>query len=97
MSFKKSICLNMIVKNEKHIIKETLDNLTKYINFSYWIISDTGSIDGTQEFIKEYFIEKNIPGELFQDEWQDFAYNRNKAIEHAFNKSDYLFFLMQMI
>jgi hypothetical protein len=87
-----SICLNMIVKNEKHIIKETLDNLTNYIKFSYWVISDTGSTDGTQEFIKEYFREKNIPGELFEDEWQDFAYNRNKAIEHAFNKSDYLFF-----
>ena len=82
----------MIVKNEKHIIKETLDNLKKYINFSYWVISDTGSTDGTQEFIKEYFMEKNIPGELFRDEWQDFAYNRNKAIEYAFNKSDYLFF-----
>lgn len=92
LSKKSTICLNMIVKNEKHIIKETLDNLTKYINFSYWVISDTGSTDGTQEFIKEYFKEKNIPGELFQDEWQDFAYNRNLAIEHAFNKSDYLFF-----
>lgn len=92
LSKKSTICLNMIVKNEKHIIKETLDNLTKYINFSYWVISDTGSTDGTQEFIKEYFIQKNIPGELFQDEWQDFAYNRNRAIEHAFNKSDYLFF-----
>jgi glycosyltransferase involved in cell wall biosynthesis len=58
MNNKSSICLNMIVKNEKHIIKETLDNLTKYINFNYWIISDTGSTDGTQEFIKEYFIKK---------------------------------------
>tara|TARA_B110000027_G_C16122343_1_gene304033 strand:- start:2407 stop:8319 length:5913 start_codon:yes stop_codon:yes gene_type:complete len=82
----------MIVKNEKHIIRETLDNLTNYITFDYWVISDTGSIDGTQEFIKDYFREKNIPGELFEDKWQDFAYNRNLAREHAFNKSDYLFF-----
>ena len=87
-----SLCLNMIVKNERHIIRETLDNLTNYIKFSYWVISDTGSTDGTQEFIKEYFREKNIPGELFEDEWQDFAHNRNIAMEHAFDKSDYLFF-----
>ncbi|ALH23085.1 Multiple type acyltransferase domains containing protein [Chrysochromulina ericina virus CeV-01B] len=87
-----SVCLNMIVKNEKHIIRETLDNLTNYITFDYWVISDTGSIDKTQEFIKDYFREKNIPGELFEDKWQDFAYNRNLAREHAFNKSDYLFF-----
>ena len=31
MSLEKSICLNMIVKNEKHIIRETLDNLTPEI------------------------------------------------------------------
>ena len=92
MNNKSSICLNMIVKNEKHIIKQTLDNICSYIDFSYWVISDTGSTDGTQEFIKEYFKEKNIPGELFEDEWRDFAYNRNLAIEHGFNKSDYLFF-----
>ena len=29
-----SICLNMIVKNEAHVIKDTLDNLWKYIR--YW-------------------------------------------------------------
>ena len=92
MSLEKTICLNMIVKNEKHIIRETLDNLTNYIKFSYWVISDTGSSDGTQEFIKEYFREKNIPGELFEDEWTNFAYNRNRAMERAFDKSDYLFF-----
>ena len=38
----------MIVKNEKHIIKQTLDNICSYIDFSYWVISDTGSTDGTQ-------------------------------------------------
>ena len=92
MYLQKTICLNMIVKNERHIIRETLDNLANYIKFSYWVISDTGSTDGTQEFIKEYFREKNIPGELFEDEWQDFAHNRNRAMEHAFDKSDYLFF-----
>lgn len=87
----KTICLNMIVKNENHIIKETFDNLLKYIKFDYWVISDTGSTDGTQNTIIEYFNEKNIEGELFNDEWKDFAYNRNLAMEHAYNKSDYIF------
>ena len=89
---KSSICLNMIVKDESHIIKQTLENLCNYIDFSYWVISDTGSTDGTQDIIKDFFREKNIQGELFQDEWRDFAYNRNQAIEHGFDKSDYLFF-----
>ena len=29
---KKTICLNMIVKNEAHIIRDTFDNILKYIH-----------------------------------------------------------------
>ena len=50
----KTICLNMIVKDEAHIITETLNNISKYID--YWVISDTGSTDGTQDLIKNFFI-----------------------------------------
>ena len=88
---KKTICLNMIVKNEAHIIKETFDNILKYIPLSYWVISDTGSTDGTQQVIKDYFKSKNIDGELFEDEWRDFGYNRTLALQHANKKTDYLF------
>ncbi len=87
----KSICLNMIVKNEAHIIKETFDSISKYID--YWVISDTGSTDGTQEIIKNYFKEKNIPGELVEHEWKNFGYNRSKALECAYNKTDYIWII----
>ena len=88
---KKTICLNMIVKNESHIIEETLTHLLKYIQFDYWVISDTGSTDLTREIIKEFFKSRNIPGELVEHAWQDFGYNRTKAFEAAYNKSDYVF------
>ena len=88
---KKTICLNMIVKNEAHIIRETFDNILKYIPLSYWVISDTGSTDGTQQIIKDYFKSRNINGELFHDEWRDFGYNRTLALQHANKKTDYLF------
>jgi hypothetical protein len=81
------MALVMIVKNEAHVIKETLNNMLKYID--YWVISDTGSTDGTQEIIKEYFKEKGIPGELVEHEWRDFGYNRTKAFEAAYGKSEY--------
>lgn len=87
----KKICLNMIVKNESHIICETFDNILKYVPIDYWVISDTGSTDNTKELITTYFKEKNIDGELVEHEWQDFGYNRTKALEAAYNKSDYLF------
>lgn len=84
------LCLNMIVKNEAHIIEETFDNLLKYLPIDYWVISDTGSTDNTRELIKGYFSKKNIPGELVEHKWHDFGYNRTKALEAAYQKSDYL-------
>ena len=87
----KTVCLNMIVKNESHIILNTLENLCYYINFAYWVISDTGSTDDTKSIITNFFKQKNIPGELVEHEWKDFGYNRSKALECAYNKSDYLF------
>ena len=80
----------MIVKNESHIIVETLTKLTKYIKFDYFVISDTGSTDNTIELIESFFKEIGIIGEIFQDPFQDFGYNRSLALEHAFDKTDYV-------
>ena len=86
-----SICLNMIVKNESHIIESTLENICKNMPLSYWVISDTGSTDDTKSIIHSFFTKKNIPGELVEHEWKDFAYNRTKALECAYGKTDYVF------
>lgn len=80
---KNSLALCMIVKNEAHIIKETLTDLCQKIEYDYWVISDTGSTDDTKEIITEFFREKGIPGELHEDEWKDFGHNRSLVFEHA--------------
>ena len=85
------ICLNMIVKNEGHVIRNTLEHLCSIINFSYYVISDTGSTDDTINIIQTFFDEKNIKGEISIDEWKDFGYNRTVALEKAYNKTKYLF------
>ena len=85
------LCLNMIVKNESHIIESTLENIVNKLKIDYWVISDTGSTDDTREKIRNFFDSRNIPGELYDDEWRDFAYNRTKALEYAFGKSKYVF------
>ena len=87
---KVTICLNMIVKNESHIIRGTLEMLCNKIRFDYWVICDTGSTDGTQDIITNFFKEKRIDGELFSDLWVDFAYNRTLALNRAFGKTDLL-------
>ncbi len=86
-----TICLNMIVKNEAHIIEKTLNNICDLIPISYWVISDTGSEDNTKDIIQKFFDNRGIKGEIFDDKWEDFGHNRTIAIQHAFNKADYLF------
>jgi len=79
----------MIVKNEKAVICRCLASLKPYI--TYWVIVDTGSSDGTQEIIRNFM--KEIPGELHERPWVDFAHNRNEALALAKNKADYIFFM----
>ena len=88
-SDKKTICLNMIVKNESAVIAKCLASVKGLID--YWIIVDTGSTDGTQNIIKECM--KGIPGTLYERPWKDFSHNRNEALAFAKNKADYSLFI----
>ena len=85
------LCLCMIVKNESKIIKKCLNSIADYLD--YWVISDTGSTDGTQDIIKSFFKEKGISGELHEDKWVNFGYNRSLYLKYAKNKSDFLIML----
>ena len=83
----KTITLVMIVKNESKVIQRCFDSVKDYID--YWIICDTGSTDGTQDLIKKYFENANIPGKLYEHKWVNFGFNRSLAISLAKGKSDY--------
>jgi glycosyltransferase involved in cell wall biosynthesis len=84
----KTLCLNMIVKNESHVIKRCLSSIKSIID--YWVIVDTGSTDGTQAMIQEML--QGVPGELHEKPWVNFEHNRNEALQIARKKADYLFF-----
>lgn len=88
---KKTICLNMIVKNESHVIKRCLKSVSNFID--YWVIVDTGSTDRTKEIIEEYMKEKRLPGELHQRPWVNFGHNREEALVLAKNHGDYILFI----
>ena len=83
---KKTICLNMIIKNESLVIEECLASVKPLID--YWVIVDTGSTDKTKEIVKNFL--KDIPGELHERPWVDFSYNRNEALSLAKHKGDYV-------
>lgn len=86
-----TICLTMIVKDEGHIIRDTLKHLLTYIRFDTWCICDTGSSDNTIQEIEEFFADQGIPGAIHRHEWKDFAHNRTLAFQCAYGLSDYAF------
>lgn len=86
---KQTVCLNMIIKDETDVIRRCLASAKPLID--YWVIVDTGSTDGTQEMVREFM--KDIPGELHERPWKNFAHNRNEALQLAKGKSDYLLFI----
>lgn len=88
---KKTICLNMIVKDEKDVIERCLASVAPIID--YWVIVDTGSFDATIKIIQDFMKTKGIPGEIHERPWVNFSHNRNEAMELAKNKGDYLFFI----
>ena len=67
-----TVCLNMIVKDEAHIIQRCLASVKPLIDS--WLIVDTGSTDGTQTVIRE--ILHDVPGEIVERPWVNFAHNR---------------------
>ncbi len=83
-----AICLNMIVRNEAHVVCEVLDAVAPFI--SYWVIVDTGSGDGTQELIRAHMADLGIVGELHERPWKDFGHNRSEALALAQGHGDYI-------
>lgn len=94
VSKKPNICLNMIVKNESHIIVRMLESVIPFID-SY-CICDTGSTDDTIDQIHNYFSSVNLYGVVVHEPFQNFEYNRtfafHLACEHA-KEADYILLL----
>jgi glycosyltransferase involved in cell wall biosynthesis len=88
MNAQPRICLNMIVRNEAHIVREVLDSVAPYI--SSWVVVDTGSDDGTQDIIRSHMAALGIPGELHERPWRDFGTNRSEAMDLARGHGDYI-------
>ncbi|WP_229703106.1 glycosyltransferase family 2 protein [Streptomyces albiflavescens] len=88
-SVKPTVCLNMIVKDEAHVIRRCLESVRPLIDT--WVIVDTGSTDGTQDVIREVY--GDLPGELYERPWKGFDGSRTEAVELARSRADYLLFM----
>ena len=87
------LALNMIVKNESKIIERLLISVLPIIDT--YCICDTGSTDNTKEIIKGFFEKWDISGTIVEEEFIDFGYNRNYALQKCRETTDcdYILFL----
>lgn len=74
---KATIGLVMIVRNEAHGIRRTLESLRSIID--RWTVYDTGSVDGTQAIVRD--VLRDLPGELHEGPFVDFSTARNRALD----------------
>ena len=74
------LALVMIVKNEAESIEKTLLSCKPHID--RWTIVDTGSTDGTMEIIQR--VLEDIPGQLVEAPFIDFATTRNFALDQEY-------------
>jgi glycosyltransferase involved in cell wall biosynthesis len=68
----------MIVKNESKVIERLLESVVAIIDC--YCICDTGSTDGTQEIIQDFFLKRGISGQVIEAPFVDFAHSRNVAL-----------------
>ncbi|MEP7274355.1 MAG: glycosyltransferase, partial [Acidobacteriota bacterium] len=83
-----SICLSMIVKDEAHVVAESLTCVAPYIDT--WVVVDTGSSDDTIEIIRTFFAARGIPGEVHERPWSNFGVNRSEALDLCQGRADYI-------
>jgi glycosyltransferase involved in cell wall biosynthesis len=81
-----TVCLSMIVKDEAPVIARCLESVRPLIDA--WLIVDTGSTDGTQDLVRALL--RDLPGELVERPWVNFAVNRTEALRLAKGRADYV-------
>jgi glycosyltransferase involved in cell wall biosynthesis len=85
------LCLSMIVKNERANLARCFSSIADHVD--YWVIGDTGSTDGTQDYIRGFFAERGLRGELHSFPFVNFEQARNEALRRAYGSElpfDYL-------
>jgi len=73
------LALNFICKDESHVIERMLNSAKGITDLI--VVNDTGSTDGTQELIRKFGKENNIPTYVFERPFDDFEKSRNHAMQ----------------
>ena len=73
------LALNFICKDESHVISKMLESCKSITDLI--VVNDTGSTDGTQDIIRKFGEDNNIPTYVFERPFDDFEKSRNHSIQ----------------
>jgi len=73
------LALNFICKDESHVIGKMLESCKTITDLI--VVNDTGSTDGTQDIIRKFGEDNNIPTYVFERPFDDFEKSRTYAME----------------
>ena len=70
------------IQDESKIIKRMLDSIVDYVDCI--VLVDNGSVDGTQDIVREYFSKIDIPSFFYEnpDGWTNPGVNRQQAWDY---------------
>lgn len=90
------VCLCMIVRDEAHVLAETLTTVFRAMPcMSTFVIADTGSVDDTKAVIEATTDALGVRGHVVDQPWVDFGTNRTRMLAAARaltqGTADYLF------
>lgn len=75
------LVLSIIVKNESHCINSMLESIKPIVDLI--VVNDTGSTDGTQDIIRKFGADNNIPTKVVDRTFDNFENSRNHAMQVA--------------
>jgi ubiquinone/menaquinone biosynthesis C-methylase UbiE len=80
---KAKIVMIAMFRNESKVLKRMLESCKPYVD--YYVMQNNGSTDGSDEIAKQFLIENNLPGEVYdvKEGWIGFGWNRDHLIQHC--------------
>ena len=76
-----SVAACLIVRDAAEHILRCLESALPIVD--RLVLVDTGSVDGTQAIIEDFSAKYDIPLELYEEPWVDFATNRSSLMRHG--------------
>lgn len=73
------LALNFICKDESHVIGKMLESAKTFTDLI--VCTDTGSTDGTQDIIRKFGEDNNIPTYVYDRPFDNFENSRNHSME----------------